>query len=119
MHEVALMTQALQMAVEAVQTEKDGQNGEAGRLSVLRLRVGALSGAVPSALAFAWDVVRRGTPAETARLEIEMVPAAGWCAQCKVEFDCSDFLNECPRCHNPCGELRRGRELEIASVELN
>jgi hydrogenase nickel incorporation protein HypA/HybF len=119
MHEVALMTEAVRMAVEAARKAQGGQSVETGRLSVLRLRVGTLSGAVPSALEFAWDVVRRGTPAETARLEIEMVPATGWCAQCETEFDCPDFLNECPRCHNPGGELRRGRELEIASVELN
>jgi len=47
------------------------------------------------------------------------VPAAGWCATCRAEFACADFFNECPRCHNVSGELRRGRELEIASVEMN
>jgi len=52
-------------------------------------------------------------------LEIEGVTAACWCATCAAEFECADFFNECPRCHNVSGELRRGRELEIAGVEIN
>jgi hydrogenase nickel incorporation protein HypA/HybF len=51
-------------------------------------------------------------------LDIEQVPAACWCATCQAEFACLDFLNECPRCRNLSGDLRRGRELEIADVEL-
>lgn len=88
------------------------------RVAGIRLRVGTLSGAVPEAMQFAWDVVRRDTPASEAWLEIASVPAAAWCANCQAEFECRDFLGECPRCRNLSGELRRGRELEIASVEL-
>ena len=113
MHEVSIMTEAVRMAVEAAQA------AGAQQVTGLRLRVGRLSGAVPEAMEFAWDVVRRGTIAETARLEIESIPAACWCAACRAEFNCTDFFDECPRCHNLSGELRRGRELEIASVEMN
>ncbi len=113
MHEVALMTEAVRLAAATAQT------AGAVRISVLRLRVGRLCGAVPEALEFAWDVVRRGTLAETARLEIEVVPATMWCAACRTEFASADFFQECPRCHQAGGELRHGRELEIASVELN
>jgi hydrogenase nickel incorporation protein HypA/HybF len=98
MHEVSIMEEAVRMAVETAK---------------------ALSGAVPEALRFAFDVVCRDTIAEGASLEMETVPAAGWCPVCRAEFECADFINECPRCHNPNGELRRGRELEIASVEIS
>ncbi len=113
MHEVGLMTEAVRLAVASAQT------AGAARVTVVRLRVGALSGAVPDALAFAWDVVRQGTRAAAARLEIETIPAACWCATCRREFECADFFNECPHCHELSGELRCGRELEIASVELH
>jgi hydrogenase nickel incorporation protein HypA/HybF len=112
MHEVAIMTEAVQMALAAAQA------AGARRVTGLRLRVGTLSGAVPEAMRFAWDVVTRDTIAAGARLEIDSVSAAGWCGECGAEFDCADFFNECPRCHNVSGELRRGRELEIASVEM-
>ena len=113
MHEVSIMAEAVRIAVESAQA------AGAQRIAGLRLRVGKLSGAVPEAMQFAWDVVRQGTIAESAWLEIESVGAACWCPTCQAEFECADWFVECPRCHNPSGELRRGRELEIAAVETN
>jgi hydrogenase nickel incorporation protein HypA/HybF len=113
MHEVSIMESAVRMAVDAA------KSAGASRVLALRLRVGTLSGAVPEALRFAFDVVCRDTIVEGASLEMESVAAAGWCPVCRAEFQCADFISECPRCHNPNGELRRGRELEIASVETN
>jgi len=113
MHEVSIMAEALRMAVEAAQA------AGARRITALRLRVGTLSGAVPEAMTFAWDIVRQDTLAAAAALVIESVPAACWCATCQAEFECKDFMSECPRCHNLSGDLRRGRELDIASVEMD
>ena len=112
-HEVSIMAEAVRMAVESAQA------AGARRVTGLRLRVGILSGAVPEAMRFAWDVVIRDTLAAGARLEIESVPGLCWCGDCRAEFECAEIFNECPRCHNVSGELRRGRELEIASVEMN
>jgi hydrogenase nickel incorporation protein HypA/HybF len=113
MHEVSIMEAAVAMAVEAA------RSAGASRVVGLRLRVGAFSGAVPEAMRFAFDVVCQDTIAAGAKLDIESVAAACWCPACQEEFPCADFVSECPRCHNPGGELRRGRELEIAAVELN
>ena len=113
MHEVSIMTEALRMAVDAA------KSAGASRVLKLRLRIGSLSGVVPESLQFAFDVVCHGTMAEDARLEIEAVPAACWCGTCQAEFECADFFNECPHCHSVSGELRRGRELDIASVEMD
>ena len=112
MHEVAIMTEALRMAEEAAAAQG------AQRIVRIKLRLGTLSGVVEESLRFAFDVVGRETRAAGATLEIEIVPAACWCATCQAEFACADFFNECPRCHSPSGELRRGRELDIAAVEF-
>ncbi len=112
MHEVSIMAEAVRIAVESA------QSAGAKRVIGLRLRVGTLSGAVPEAMQFAWDVVRHNTPAAAAWLKIDSVVATCWCATCQTEFECRDFLSECPHCHNFSGDLRRGRELDIASVEL-
>ena len=112
MHEVAIMTEAVRIA------EESAQAAGAERVTALKLRIGTLSGVVPEALQFAWDVVRRDTLLADARLEIESNPATCWCAQCELEFACREFFNECPQCHELSGELRRGRELDIAAVEL-
>jgi len=113
MHEVSLMEEAVRVAVEAAR-ESGGS-----RILKLRLRIGTMSGVVPEAMRFAFDVVCRDTMAAGAALEIETVPATSWCAVCEREFPQADFLNECPTCHNLSGELRRGRELEIAAVEVS
>lgn len=112
MHEVSIMTEAVRIATETAQT------AGAKRVTALRLRVGTMSGAVPEALQFAWDVVRDGTIAAGADLQIESVPAAAWCGKCEAEFASAKWFNECPVCHTLSRELRRGRELEIVSVEV-
>lgn len=112
MHELSIMAEALRMAEEAAEAAK------AERIVAVRLRVGRLSGVVPEAMEFAWDVVCRDTLAEGALLRIESVPAVCWCAYCQSEFESPDFFSECPRCLQPSGDLRRGRELEIVNVEV-
>ncbi len=94
---------------------------EAGahRILEIRLRVGALSGVVPEALEFAFELLRAGTLAESARLQIVPVPATCWCASCQDEFGVPDLIAECPRCGQPSAELRRGRELELDSLEID
>jgi len=101
------------------QALEQAQLAGAVRVHVLRLRVGALSGVVPDALEFACEAVTRGTIAEGARLEIERVPAACWCAGCHAEFSSDDFASDCPRCGRLSSELRRGRELEFTSMEIS
>lgn len=112
MHEVSLTSEAVRLAIETAQAHG------AQRVRRLRLRVGALSGAVPDALRFAFDAVTAGTPAAGAQLDIEAVPATWWCATCAALFDRDDALAECPRCGAWSHDLRGGRELEIAAIEI-
>jgi hydrogenase nickel incorporation protein HypA/HybF len=106
------MESALNLALE--QAEKAG----ATRLHVLRLRIGALSGVVPEALEFAFEALAPGTLAEGGELAIEEVPARFWCTDCAREFRAEDLFADCPVCHQPSGDLRAGRELELAAVEI-
>jgi len=105
---------------EAVQLAEQTARAAGGeQILKLRLRIGTLSGVVPEAMQFAFDVVCRDTMAAGAALEIDTVPAICWCGLCQREFPQADFLGECPTCHKLSGELRRGRELEIAAVEIS
>lgn len=113
MHEVGLMHSTLKLA------EKQAQANGATQIHRLRLRVGAMSGVVPEALEFAFQALRPETMAAQAVLEIETVPAVSWCAACQAEFPSEDLIFECPRCQRPSAELRRGTELELASVEIS
>jgi hydrogenase nickel incorporation protein HypA/HybF len=113
MHELSIMQSAVELALEQARL------AGASRVTVLRLQIGALAGVVPEALEFACDAVTRGTAAEGARLEIETVAAMNWCRICQREFPCDDFFAECPLCQTECAELRRGKELQLSSLEVS
>ena len=112
MHELALMTEAVRMAEEAA------RRSGAAQVASITLRVGALSGAVPEALEFAWEAARLGTMLEGARLKIVRVNPICWCAGCRTDFPAEGYLSACPRCRALSGDLRAGREMDLAEVEV-
>ncbi|GHF71787.1 hypothetical protein GCM10010218_61270 [Streptomyces mashuensis] len=113
MHELSVAAAIIERAADCAR-----EHGAAA-VTVVRVRVGELSGVVPDALAFSFDVAREGTPLASARLEVEQVAARAHCAACAADFAVGvpPFL-WCPRCDRPSAELRSGRELEIVAVEL-
>jgi hydrogenase nickel incorporation protein HypA/HybF len=112
MHELSIMESALNLALD------HARQAGGSRLYGIRLRIGALSGVVPEALQFAFEALTPGTAAEGAELSIEQVPARFWCAGCAREFQSEDMFADCPDCHQPSGDLRAGREMELASLEI-
>ncbi len=113
MHELSIIENTLELAVQSA------RSSGATQIHRLCLRVGALTGVVPEALQFAFDVARLNTMASEAHLEIENVSARAWCANCQTEFQTEDWVRECPRCGNISAELRHGLELELVSVEIS
>jgi hydrogenase nickel incorporation protein HypA/HybF len=115
MHELGIMESALSLV------EHHAAGNPARRVSRVVLRIGALAGVELEALRFAFDVVSRGTVAEGADLEIEAVAAAVYCRGCQREFagETGGFIFTCPICSDLCGEILRGRELELSRIEMN
>ena len=93
----------------------------AGGRSVARveLKVGHVRQVVPDALAFAFELVARGTVAEGAELVMEEVPAAGRCRACGAVGELPAFPLLCPRCGAADVELMQGEELLVDSLELD
>ena len=112
MHEVGIMEQLLAIAIEYASSE------EASQIHVITTRVGDLSGVVPEALKFAFDVIAKGTIAESAKFEIERVPAQCYCSVCQQRFQPNDCIYECPHCHAISHDIRQGKELELVSLEI-
>ena len=112
MHELSIMQNALSQVLE------EARRAGASRVHEIRLRIGALSGVVPDALQFAFEALADGTLAEGATLAIENVPARFWCATCRREFESARMFADCPDCGDPSAELRAGREMELASLEI-
>jgi hydrogenase nickel incorporation protein HypA/HybF len=112
MHELSIMEAVRDQALE--QAERHG----GGRITAITLRIGSLAGVEPEALAMAFDVVMAGTAAAGARLVIEPVAAECFCSGCQAPFPAQDGVCECPRCGAISRRLLRGRELQLASLEL-
>lgn len=113
MHEFSIMQSTLDAATEKTRAAGGTQ------IHRLKVRVGRLSGVVPEALQFAFVGLRAESIAGDAELVIEEVPVICWCGDCGQEFETPDLKYECPRCHQPSGDLRRGREMELASLEIS
>jgi hydrogenase nickel incorporation protein HypA/HybF len=90
------------------------------RVTAVTLRVGVSSGVVPQALTFAWNVATDGTPLAGSRLLIERVPLGLRCRECGAAGESEDPVHvRCPRCAGRDVEVVSGRELEIATVEVD
>ncbi len=109
------MESALESAARSLQA------AGATQIHRVKIRIGRLSGVEPVALRYAFESLKSTASAAEAELEIEEVPAACWCPVCQAEFEMPDPLvsYECPRCHELSGDLRRGQELELASLEIS
>jgi hydrogenase nickel incorporation protein HypA/HybF len=113
MHEVSLLENAMELALSCAQ-----QQG-ATQIHRLTLRVGELSGVIPEALQFAFDIVVQGTIAEKSQLSIETIPAICYCSTCQQDFQPTDWIYECPTCHELSAKLLQGRDLELVSLEVS
>ena len=107
MHELAIAE-----SVVATVLERTG-----GRVSVVRLRVGRLSGVVPNALTFCFELAAAGTALEQAVLEIEEQAGRAHCRDCDADFSLRDAFLLCD-CGSADVELLSGRELQVTSVEV-
>ena len=112
-HELGLL-RGVVAAVERKATSLGATGVEA-----VGVRVGALSGAIPEALAGAWSIAIAGTTLEGATLEIDPVVAAVWCPTCQDEQPIDEFYAlRCPVCDTPTGQLVRGREFEVTYADM-
>ena len=108
MHELAITQSLVDAIVE--------QLGSA-RVAVVNVRIGKVSGVVPDAVRFCFDLVAEGTPVEGARLEVSEPAGRARCRGCAAEFAVEDLILLCP-CGSADVELLCGHELTIGSVEV-
>lgn len=113
MHEVGMMQGIVEQAVERAKEEG------AHHINGVHMRVGVASGVVPDSLELAFEVAKKGTIAEDAHLQTELVPVVCYCTNCNLEFQPMDLLYECPECHQPYCEVRQGQEFELTFLDVS
>lgn len=89
-----------------------------GRINSVKLKIGEMSGVMPSALEFSFQIASKGTLAEGAKLHIENVPIAARCDDCSEVFKIKDYCFECASCGGSNFKLIAGRELLIEEIDV-
>ncbi len=108
MHELSI-TQSIVSAV--VERMRDAP------IKRVKVEIGALSGIVPDAVHFCFEMATAGTTLEGAKLEIVEPPGKGRCRDCGTEFETLEPLPLCD-CGSADVELLGGQELRIREVEV-
>ncbi len=111
MHEMSLC-ESIRKVVEA-EARKHG----VARVTRLRVEIGRFASVEKQALAFAFDVVMRGGPAEGAVLEMIDLPGRATCCDCGHEVEIAQRLDPCPDCGGERLLPTGGDELRIRDME--
>lgn len=112
MHELAV-AQALVEQVDAV----INQHG-ATKASLIRVRIGPLTGVVPELLATAFPLAAAGSHMEHAKLEFTHAPIRVRCQTCGAETEAVMNRLICGACGDWHTQIISGDELLLESVEL-
>jgi hydrogenase nickel incorporation protein HypA/HybF len=112
MHELSIVVSLFEILEEKAEEQK------AEKIVVVKLQVGALSGVVPEFLETAFDIYKKATIADTARLEIEKVPLKIQCQKCHTEMVIDDFIFICSKCGSRELKTLSGTELLLEKIEM-
>lgn len=112
MHELAVAQGIVDIVAEEARAQRFA------RAKRVRVRVGALAHVEPEALAFGFDVVSRGTPAEGAVLDVDRPPGEGWCLACDLRVTLARRGDGCPACGSFQVMVTGGEDLCVTELEV-
>jgi len=112
MHEMSLCEGVIQMLEESAR-----QQGFS-RVKTVWLEIGALAGVELEAMRFSFDVIKRGTLADEARLEIIETPGQAWCLPCAKVITIQQRFDACPDCGSYPLQVTGGEELRVKELEV-
>jgi hydrogenase nickel incorporation protein HypA/HybF len=111
-HELSLVASVFEVL------EGQAREHRATRVTAVVLKVGVMAGAVPDLLESAFESYKKGTLAESARLEIVVVPVRLRCPDCGGEAVREDTDFSCAGCGSRRVEIVEGRDLVVERIEL-
>ncbi len=112
MHELPITRSLLDLALH------HAENAGGGRITVLHLEVGRLSGVIDRFVQFYWDIVTEGTPAEGSKLDFEHVEIGMECDGCGTRFTPDGRAYTCPTCSSTDVRVVDGDQFHLVSIDL-
>ncbi len=116
MHEMSLAEGVLGVVEEVMAQQRLANTHEVVRR--VRLEIGRLAAVEVEALRFSFDVVKRGTVADGAVLEIVDLPGEAWCMKCCDTVPIERRGDGCPVCGSHQLQVTSGDELRVKDIEL-
>lgn len=113
MHEVGITRSIVEIA------ERTAREQGVTRIHSVTVAIGALSGVVPEAVEFCFEVCTKETLLEGTRLIIERIPGKGKCLACDAEIPFDPYTFACPTCSSYDLERLQGDELQIIEMEVD
>ncbi len=114
MHEVSI---ALGMVDELTRIAHENN---AKKVTLIKLKIGKMSGIVTDSLKFAFDAIKLEHPLLlSAEIMINEVPIIYKCNECNNSFETDDiYFPPCSKCESYNLEVISGQEQDIENVEL-
>lgn len=113
MHELSIVSSIVDSVIQSL------EKYPGARVKEVRLNVGALAAVVEDSLQFCYGIATEDTPLEGSRLVVKILPVVVHCEACAADEPIESLQSfRCPRCEEPAGDVRQGRELEIESIEI-
>jgi hydrogenase nickel incorporation protein HypA/HybF len=106
-HELSIAREIIEIV------EAEAARSNLTRVDTVNIRLGALTGVNPDALAFSFEASVMDTALDGARLVIEKVPIKGRCRNCQTGFEVEEFVFLCPQCASGDLEIISGEELDF------
>lgn len=113
MHELAVTKGILKLCLE--ESEKHKVN----KINKINIKVGELTGLVPSCISHYFNIVAKGTQAEGTELIVEKVPVSIKCEECDFEGELGKNKYYCPKCSGSKYKIISGREFYLDTMEVD
>ena len=113
MHEMAIAQSVFDIAF----AEAAGHSG--ARIRKIKLSIGEFSGVVKESLDFAFEAMKKDTPAAEAEIEIEIVRLTALCEECgPVKCRLNDLKFTCGGCGRQL-TITGGKQMKVDYIDLD
>ncbi len=110
MHELSL-AQSICDVVQANITPKQ-------RVTSVVVEWGPLSGVVPEALEYCFDIVAQASGLGDAKLTLQSTQPSAACSACQASFIVDEMGASCPECGHAPVTVEGGREFRLKEIEV-
>ncbi len=112
MHELSVTENILEI------TLRHAERVGARRVTALYLVIGQLATIVDDSVAFYWDIICQGTPAEGAVLHFRRLPIEMRCRDCDHRYQPGGEDLACPSCGSSNVQVVAGEEFYLEAIDV-